>query len=85
MLGTSVALVAAGVGAVADGLLNCGVLKRLKNSPRICSDFPSASLKFLKTEKSMFLVPGPCRMSRPESPHCPSQRAGKGMLQTPQC
>src|SRR5580692_294729 len=69
--GTSVVLVGAGGGATADGLLNCGVLKRLKNSARNCSAFDSATWKFLKTEKSMFFVPGPWRILRPELPHCP--------------
>src|SRR5580704_10626122 len=71
MFGTRVVLVAAGPGATADGLLNCGVLNRLKNSARNCRTFDSATWKFLKTEKSTFLVPGPCRMLRPEFPHCP--------------
>src|ERR1700722_5637632 len=57
---------------VAAGLLNCGVLNRLKNSARNCKTFPSVMCVFLKSEKSTFFVAGPCRMFRPESPQVPA-------------
>jgi hypothetical protein len=38
--------------------LNCGVLKRLKNSDRNCRLAPSCSGTVLNTEKSIFFVPG---------------------------
>src|SRR5580658_141843 len=56
---------------VAPGLSNCGVLKRLKNSARNCKVVDSVKWVFLKTEKSTFFVPGPCRILRPESPQVP--------------
>src|SRR5215469_4847621 len=81
LLGTSAVLPVAGAGATAAGLLKSGVLNRLKNSARSCRFFDSVSWKFLKTEKSMFLVPGPCRMLRPEFPHCPlASEPVRGML-----
>src|ERR1035437_455378 len=57
--------------AVAPGLSNCGVLKRLKNSARNCRAFDSVTWVFLKNEKSTVLVPGPWRILRPELPHVP--------------
>ena len=62
------------------GLLNCGVLKRLKNSPRICRLLASLKWKFLKTEKSTSLVSGPYRMFRPELPQIPAGLAKAAVL-----
>src|SRR4051794_20479960 len=56
---------------LAFGLLNCGVLNALNASARNCrrrSPF-SPSRKFLKSEKSICLVPGPYRIFRPELPN----------------
>src|SRR5438445_4905113 len=56
---------------LAFGLLNCGVLKVLNASARNCrrrSPF-SPSWKFLNSEKSICLVPGPYRILRPELPY----------------
>jgi hypothetical protein len=56
------------------------VLKRLKNSARNCRTFDSVRWVFLKTENSTFLVPGPWRILRPESPHVPGAGFAKAAV-----
>ena len=50
------------------GLLNCGVLVTLKDSPRISILIFSVKLKILKMERSALKKPGPERVFRPELP-----------------
>jgi hypothetical protein len=50
------------------GMLNCGMLKKLKNSARNCNRILSVSRKFLKAEKSMLCMPGPVNTFLPGLP-----------------
>src|SRR5436190_19199251 len=57
---------------LAAGLLNCGVLLILKDSPRNCRRRPPSAdrLKSLNRDKSACAVPGPSRILRPVFPNC---------------
>src|SRR5436305_2646274 len=59
-------------GLFADGRKNAGVLVRLKDSARICRLNRSAKAKFLKMEKSRFLVAGPLAALLANVPNCVS-------------
>jgi len=46
---------------VAAGFWNAGVFDTLKNSERNWTRWRSLMLKFLRTERSIWTQPGPCR------------------------
>src|SRR5881409_3269860 len=54
------------------GLLNCGVLNKLKNSARYCRRKRSVMWRFFMADQSRLKVPGPRKTPRPELPKVPS-------------